>query len=153
VDRLATLRLDLFRWRVTLMVLVACCAFLVDLVSKTVAVEMRPDALLFNVSDRMPFGFAGGLAIVVGSSLLMCVLPVRLVAVGAGLALGGSLGNIGSRHWWSELGGSPDFIRFTDGSTGNLADVSIAAGAMFMVLSTIVWLAWTAFAPARNPVG
>ena len=51
------------------------------------------------------------------------------------------------------FGGSPDFIPFTDGSTGNLADISIAAGAMFMVLSTIAWLAWTAFAPARNPVG
>ena len=153
MNRFPTLRLDRFRWRVSLMVLVACSAFLVDLVSKTVAVELSPDALLFNVSDRMPFGFAAGLVIVVGTSLLMCVLPVRLVAVGAGLALGGSLGNISSRHWWSELGGSPDFIRFTDGSTGNLADVSIAAGAMFMVLSTIAWLAWTAFAPARDPAG
>ena len=110
--------------------------FFVDLVSKTVAVELWPDALLFNVSDRMPFGLAAGLVhrgVRARCSRACCRSGSSRSA--PGLALGGSLGNLGSRHWWGELGGTPDFIRFADGSTGNLADLSIAAGAMFMVLS------------------
>ena len=146
-NRLATLELDDFPQRLSVMILAAFCALFVDVVSKTVAVEVWPDALLFNVSDRMPFGLAAGILLAAASSVLACVLPVRLVAVGAGLALGGSVGNLASRHWWGELGGSPDFIRFTDGSTGNLADLSIAAGAMFMLISIVAWLAWTAFGP------
>ena len=144
-SRFATLELDAFPQRLSVMVLAAFSALFVDLVSKTVVVELWPDALLFNVSDRMPFGLAAGIVIAFASSVLACVLPVRLVAVGAGLALGGSIGNLASRHHWGELGGSPDFIRFTDGSTGNFADLSIAAGAMFMLISIVAWLAWTAF--------
>jgi lipoprotein signal peptidase len=151
VNRFATFELHRFRRRVTLMLVVAASAIVVDLVTKTAAVELWPSTLLFNVSDRMPYGLAGGLAIAAATSVLMCVLPVRLVAVGAGLALGGSLANVASRQWWGELGGTPDFIRFSDGSTGNLADLSIAAGALFMLLSTIAWLAMTTFAPAREP--
>jgi signal peptidase (SPase) II len=150
VSRFATLELADFPQRLSVMVLAACSAVLLDLVSKTVAVELAPDALLFNVSDRMPFGLAAGILLAAASSVLACVLPVRLVAVGAGLALGGSLGNLASRHWWGELGGSPDFIRFSDGSTGNLADLSIAAGAMFMLISIVAWLAWTTFGTPRN---
>jgi hypothetical protein len=147
MTRLATLALDEFPQRVSLMVLAAISALFVDFVSKTVAVAVWPDALLFNVSDRALFGPGAGVIVISAlSSLLACVLPVRLVAVGAGLALGGSAGNLASRHWWGELGGSPDFIRFADGSTGTIADLSIAAGALFMLLSTVAWLAWTTFA-------
>jgi hypothetical protein len=151
VSRFATLELDDFRVRVSLMTLAAFSALLVDFVSKTIAVATWPDALLFNVSEQTPFGLGAELIVVVAlCSLLACVLPVRLVAVGAGLAFGGSLGNLTSRHWWSELGGSPDFIRFADGSTGNVADISIAAGTGFMLLSTIAWLFWTTFGPTRG---
>jgi hypothetical protein len=147
MTRLATLELDEFPQRVSLMMLAAVSALFVDFVSKTVAVAVWPDALLFNVSDRALFGPGAGVIVISAlSSLLACVLPVRLVAVGAGLALGGSVGNLASRHWWGELGGSPDFIRFSDGSTGNLADLSIAAGALFMLLSIVAWLVWTTFA-------
>jgi lipoprotein signal peptidase len=147
MNRLATLELDDFPQRVSVMILAAFSVFFVDLVSKTIAVEVAPDDLLFNVSTRSLFGLgAGAIVIAALSSLLACVLPIRLVAVGAGLALGGAVGNLTSRHHWGELGGSPDFIRFSDGSIGNLADLSIAAGAMFMVLSIVVWLAWTTFA-------
>jgi hypothetical protein len=147
MTRLATLELDAFPQRVMLMVAASLSALFFDLVSKTIAVAIWPDALLFNVSAAEPFGLGAGLIVVAAlSSLLACVLPVRLVAVGAGLALGGSVGNLASRHWWADLGGSPDFIRFADGSTGNLADLSIAAGAAFMLLSTIAWLAWMVIA-------
>jgi lipoprotein signal peptidase len=151
VSRFATLELERFPQRVWLMVLAALSALLLDIVSKTIAVEIWPDALLFNVSDRSLFGLGAGVIVIAGlSSVLACVLPVRLVAVGAGLALGGSLGNLTSRHRWSELGGSPDFIRFSDGSTGNIADLSIAAGAGFMLLSTAAWLVWTTFVTVRD---
>ena len=150
MDRLATLELADFPQRVSVMVLAAFSAVFVDLVSKTIVVELWPDVLLFNVSDRMPFGLAAGILLAAACSVLACVLPVRLVAVGAGLALGGAVGNLSSRHWWGELGGSPDFIRFSDGSTGNLADLSIMAGAMFMLISIVAWLAWTTFGTPRN---
>jgi hypothetical protein len=151
--RFATLELDDYPQRVLLMVLAAFSALFVDFVSKTIAVAVWPDDLLFNVSTQSLFGLGTGMiAVAALSSLLACVLPVRLVAVGAGLALGGSVGNLTSRHWWGELGGSPDFIRFTDGSTGNFADLSIGAGAAFMLLSTVAWLAWTTFGtPATAP--
>ena len=151
MSRFATLELDSFWWRASLMTLAACSALLVDLISKTVAVAIWPDALLFNVSEGSFLGPGAGVIVIAAlCSLLACVLPVRLVAVGAGLALGGSLGNLTSRHWWSDLGGSPDFIRFSDGTTGNVADLAIAAGAGFMLLSTIVWLFWTTFGPTRG---
>jgi hypothetical protein len=138
--RFPTLELDAYRWRVSLMTLAASSALMVDLVSKNVAVAMHPDTLLFNVSDRMPFGLGSEVILVAAaSSLLACVLPVRMIAVGAGLALGGSLGNLTSRHWWGDLGGSPDFIPFADGSTGNLADLAIAAGAGGMLLGALAW--------------
>src|SRR5215210_4470046 len=152
MDRFATLELDEFPQRVTLMIAAALSAVLVDFVSKTFAVAIWPNDLLFNVSGT-PFGLGSGAIVVAAfSSLLACVLPVRLIAVGAGLALGGSVGNLASRHWWSTLGGSPDFIRFSDGSTGNVADLSIAGGAAFMVVSTVVWLSWLVLAPQRAPI-
>jgi hypothetical protein len=150
VSRFATLELDDFRWRVSLMTLATFSALLVDFVSKTIVVEIGPDTLLFNVSERTPFGLGTELIVIAAaSSVLACVLPVRMIAIGAGLALGGSLGNLTSRHWWSDLGGSPDFIRFADGSTGNVADLSIAAGAGGMLLGAIAWLVWTTVREAR----
>jgi Signal peptidase (SPase) II len=146
VARFATFELDDFRWRVSLMTLAACSALLVDFVSKTIAVAVGPDTLLFNISERTPFGLGTELILLAAaSSILACVLPVRMIAVGAGLALGGSLGNLTSRYWWGDLGGSPDFIPFADGSTGNVADVSIAAGAGGMLLGAIGWMVWTTF--------
>jgi Signal peptidase (SPase) II len=150
VSRFATLELDDFRWRVSLMTLATFSALLVDFVSKTIVVEIGPDTLLFNVSERTPFGLGTELIVIAAaSSVLACVLPVRMIAIGAGLALGGSLGNLTSRHWWSDLGGSPDFIRFADGSTGNVADLSIAAGAGGMLLGAIAWLVWTTVREGR----
>ena len=149
MDRLATLELDRFPQRVTLMMAASLSILFADFVSKTIAVELWPSTLLFNVSDRAPFGVAGGLALIAASSVLACMLPVRLVAVGAGLGLGGSLGNLASRRWWEDFGGAPDFIRFADGSTGNVADLAIVAGVGCILLSTVAWLA--TFVVQREP--
>ena len=129
----------------------ALAAFAVDFVSKEVAVALEPASLLFHVSDRSPFGLGSSLILVAAlTSLLACVVPARLVVVGAGVALGGAVGNLVSRHWWGARGGSPDFIRFGDGSIGNVADVFIALGLATTLIGIAVWLAWTTFAARRH---
>ena len=146
---LETLELERFPERALVMAAAAFAAFLVDFVSKELAVALEPDTLLFHVSDRDPFGLGAALIVVVGAmSLLACVVPSRIVAIGAGAALGGALGNRMSREWWSSHGGSPDFIRFGDGSTGNVADLFIAAGLGVMLIGSVVWLVR---AVARHP--
>ena len=126
-------------------------ALAVDFASKGIAVAVEPQTLLFNVSERDVFGLGAGAIVLAGlGSLLMCVLPLRLIALGAGVALGGALGNLASRHWWEHRGGSPDFIPFADGSTGNVADLFIAFGAFTMLLATVAWLVST-LVVARRP--
>ena len=154
VDRLATLRLDLFRSRVTLMVL-----------RGVLRVPRRPGLEDGRRRDvrRMRSSSTSRIACRSGSprgssssraarcSCASCRSGWSRSARGSRSA--DRSGTSAAATGGADFGGSPDFIRFADGSTGNLADVSIAAGAMFMVLSTIAWLAWTAFAPARNPLG
>jgi hypothetical protein len=141
VSRFATLDLPGFPYRASLMAAVAVTALAVDFVSKEIVVALDLQTLLFNVSDRNVFGLgASAILVAAASSLLMCVLPLRVVAVGAGVALGGALGNLTSRHWWEQRGGSPDFIPFADGSTGNIADLFIAFGAFTMLFGIVAWL-------------
>jgi hypothetical protein len=129
----------------------ALAALAVDFTTKSVAVALEAEPLIFHVSDRAPFGLGGSLILVAAStSLLACVVPARLVAIGAGVALGGALGNLASREWWSERGGSPNFIRFADGSTGNVGDLFIFAGLGTMLFGTLAWLGWTVFAQRRR---
>jgi len=150
MGRLTSLDLPGLPGRAALMALAAAGALAIDFASKQIAVAAEPSTLLFHVSDRDTFGLGTSMILLAAAgSLLACVLPVRVVALGAGAALGGALGNLASRHWWSDLGGSPDFIRFADGSTGNVADLCIAAGATTMLLGSIAWLAWTVVAARR----
>jgi hypothetical protein len=151
LGRFATLELQTYPRRVVTMGAVALGALAFDLLTKHVAVAVEPGTLLFNVSDRAPFELGWGLIFVVAAcSLLACVLPVRVVAVGAGLALGGALGNLISRRLWADRGGSPDFIRFSDGSTGNVADLLIVTGGAAMLLGALVWLGRTLAADRRR---
>jgi hypothetical protein len=141
---LETLELDRFPNRAVVMAIAALAAFVVDFVTKEVAVAIEPGSLRFHVSDLEPFGLGASLILVVAAtSLLACVLPARLVAVGAGVALGGGLGNLVSRHWWSVRGGSPDFIPLVDGSIANLADFFIGLGVGTMLIGSVGWLVWT----------
>jgi hypothetical protein len=144
VERFATLELPGWPRRAVLMAAVACVALAADLGSKAVAVAVAPHTLLFNVSQHSPFGLGESLIVVLAAlSLTACVLPARAVALGAGLALGGALGNLASRRLWAGRGGSPDFIPFADGSTGNVADVLIVTGGLLTVGAAVAWLAWT----------
>jgi hypothetical protein len=144
VSRFATLELERFPSRALLMAIAALAALAVDFTTKELAVALDPSTLLFNVSDRAPFGLGATLILVAAAtSLLACVVPARIVAVGAGIALGGGLGNLTSRYWWNARGGSPDFIPFGDGSTGNVADLFIGVGLGTMLIGTVAWLGWT----------
>jgi hypothetical protein len=151
VTHFSTLDLAGLPRRTVLMAVAACLALAVDFASKSLTVAFQPDSLLFNVSEVSPFGLGARplILLAAASSLLACVLPFRLVALGAGAALGGALGNLLSRHWWSANGGSPDFIRFADGSTGNAADLFIVGGAAMMVLAAVAWLLSTLHAHQR----
>jgi hypothetical protein len=144
VDRFPTLELVTYPRRAVVMAAAAGLALSVDFMSKTVAVAVWPPSLLFNISTHTPFGMGERLIVVLAAcSLLACVLPSRVVGIGAGLALGGAIGNLVSRYAWSGLGGSPDFIPFGDGSTGNVADLCIVLGGLAMLLGTALWLAST----------
>jgi lipoprotein signal peptidase len=151
VTRFATLDLPGFPYRASLMAAAAVVALALDFVSKEIVVALEPGTLLFHVSDRDVFGLgAGAILVAASSSLLVCVLPLRVIAIGAGAALGGALGNLTSRHWWEQRGGSPDFIPFADGSTGNVADLFIALGAFTMLFGIVAWLVSTLVTPRRR---
>jgi hypothetical protein len=144
VSNFETLALRRFPHRALIMVAAGLMAFAVDFVAKEIAVALEPRTLRFHVTDLRPFGLGASLIFVAAAtSLLACVVPVRLVVIGAGVALGGGLGNLVSRHWWSERGGSPDFIPLADGSIANAADFFIAFGVSTMLIGTVVWLCWT----------
>jgi lipoprotein signal peptidase len=122
----------------------ALAALVLDFLTKTIAVAAAPRTLLFHVSSLEPFGLGASLILVAAAtSLMACVLPTRVVAVGSGVALGGGLGNLASRYWWNDRGGSPDFIRLPDGSTANVADFFIATGLATTLVGSVVWLGWT----------
>jgi hypothetical protein len=141
VSRFATLDLPGFPYRASLMAAAAVMALAVDFVSKEIVVALDPGTLLFNVSDRDVYGLGtAAILVAASSSLLVCLLPMRVIAIGGGVALGGALGNLTSRHWWEQRGGSPDFIPFADGSTGNIADLFIAFGAFTMLIGVVAWL-------------
>jgi hypothetical protein len=143
-----TFRLDTYPQRAFLMGVAALAALVVDLCTKQLLVALEPATLLFNVNDDSPFGLGSALIFVLlACSLAACVLPARFIAVAAGIALGGALGNLTSRYWWSHRGGSPDFIRFGDGSTGNVADLFIFFGAFAMLLGAMAWLVWSILGP------
>ena len=144
MTRFETLELERFPKRALVMAAAALAAFSVDFLSKHIAVSLEPDTLLFHMSDRDPFGVGAALILVVATmSVLASVVPARTVVLGAGGALGGAVGNLVSREWWSARGGSPDFIRFGDGSTGNVADLFIGVGIAAMLIGIAVWLALT----------
>ena len=78
--------------RLLMIASVALVVAAVDWVLKAYALEvLRPDQVLFNPADR-PFTLAVACALVGGG--LMAVARSRLMALGAGLIVGGGLGNL-----------------------------------------------------------
>ena len=143
MDRFPTLALTRYPQRAALMVAAAAAALALDFASKEIAVAVRPSTLVFNIGWRIGLSTTDASLIFVAAacSLLACILPARAISFSAGLALGGALGNLTSRpRWWESRGGTPDFIPFGDGSTGNVGDVFIAVGVSGMLAGVIAWL-------------
>ena len=130
-----------FRARASLMLFAAAAAAIVDFATKEIAVAAAPQSVLFNpFQDPILAGERVLFTAVVACSFLACVFPARLVAIGAGAAFGGAIGNLASRiRWWPEFGGTSDFIPMGGDYVGNVADVFIFVGAWTMVLATVVW--------------
>ena len=146
MERLPSFDLPALPARVQLMALAAVAVLCLDWVTKHVVVSLQPATLVHHVTDQGWAQYGNEVILVAAAcSLLACVLPLRVVAIGAGVALGGALGNLTSRYRWDSLGGSPDFIPFADGSVGNVADVCIALGVATMLAGSTAWLLWSAF--------
>ena len=150
MNRLATLELDRFRQRVTLMVR-----------GRPIGAPRR-----LRLEDRRSRALAGRAPVQrVGSDALRpsggardrgCELAARVRAADqAGRGRSGARARRLARQsrqppLVGDLGGSPDFIRFTDGSTGNVADLSIAAGACSCWSARSPGSPSTTFVTARN---
>ena len=67
------------------------------------------------------------------------------LAVGAGLVLGGALGNLGERIFGGHGGQVPDFVTLDYWPTFNLADACVTVG-------VIIVIACLLFGPPRAPM-
>src|SRR5689334_10160094 len=135
LERFVTFDLPSYPRRASVLLAATLLAVCSDFAAKSVAVGLSPSTLLFHTSTHSAFAHSAMWILILGGcSLLACVLPSRVIAIGAGVALGGAIGNLASRYLWASQGGSPDFIPFGDGSIGNLADLSIMVGAAVMLL-------------------
>ena len=154
VNRFAALELGDYPRRAAVMAAAACAVLVVDFASKEAVVALSPDVLFFNYVGALTSSADASLILVAAAcSLLACVLPERAVVLGAGVALGGALGNLASRpRWWGTYGGTPDFIPFADGSTGNLADIFILIGSAAMLLGVVGFLGWKLVGERRSAV-
>lgn len=94
--------------------------------------------------DRFPHRAA------VMSAAALAAFAVDFATKELAVALGGGLGNLASRQWWSALGGSPDFIPWPGGSTGNVADLFIAIGLGVMLAGSVGWLCWAVATSGRS---
>lgn len=117
----------------------------IDLAHKALAVAARGDTLAYH--DR-----SAAWALALGAAVLVEVTAIalvgsRLVAVAGGVLLGGSAGNLLAVPLWGSV---PDPIGAGAVST-NLADLSIAAGALFL-LAAVVAFGWLERARLGEPV-
>ena len=116
-------------FRLLMIASVALVVAAVDWVLKAYALEvLRPDQVLFNPADR-PFHIAVACGLVGGG--LMAVARSRLMALGAGLIVGGGLGNLAEL---AVFGRVTDFIPlgFPSGSMWSPADLFLLCGMVLL---------------------
>lgn len=130
--------------RARIALLVAVPAFAVDQISKLVAAAVRPDSYVLNPTSLSMWWDVA----VISVTVAVLLVPFRLLAIAAGLWLGGAAGNLFDAHVWP--GGVPDFIRVGAlRGTFNLADAFIAAGAAGMGILLLVWV-WVSATTLRK---
>jgi lipoprotein signal peptidase len=87
--------------------------------------------------DRSPGAFLLMAAVVAGLLLLVPLVPWTPVAIGAGIAAGGALGNLVSMLVWS--GGVPDPLVVPGVVAFNLADVFVLAGDALLLTTAALY--------------
>ncbi len=151
------------RRRICLVILVAIAALAADQVTKSIAVARLqthevhiagPIAFRLQYNSGIAFSIGTGLTgpiIVVAIVLVLVVawfarrVPTTGAAVGAGLILGGAVGNLSDRLFRGHHGAVVDFIYTKYWPTFNLADASIVCGCIIV--------AWTLIASGRSRRG
>ena len=117
----------------TLLVVAALVAA-VDLAHKAQALAVRGDDVLLH--ERSP-AYAAGIVVAVSAwSLAVLAARSRGLAVGAGLLLGGAVGNAGSWLLWPARDGVPNPWLLDGGSWAlafNVADVAVACALLLVV--------------------
>jgi signal peptidase II len=133
---------------------IAVVVVVVDRVTTTLAVDHLHDvrhlwgpfglALTFN--SGFAFSLFSGRAVIV--TLLLCVGVLVLawvvaqartvpIAIGAGLVLGGAVGNLSERIAGGHSGRVPDFITLDYWPTFNFADACVTVGVIVVIISLL----------------
>ncbi len=129
---------------------VAAAVVVADWVTTTIAVEHLHDArhvwgpfgLALTYNSGFAFSLFSGRAVVVTVFLCIGVVVLAFVvarvrtvplAVGAGLVLGGAVGNLSERIAGTHGGRVPDFITLDYWPTFNLADACVTVGMIVVV--------------------
>jgi signal peptidase II len=133
---------------------IAVVVVVVDRVTTTLAVDHLHDvrhvwgpfglALTFN--SGFAFSLFSGRAVIV--TVLLCVGVVALafvvaqvrslpMAIGAGLVLGGAVGNLSERIVGGHSGKVPDFITLSYWPTFNFADACVTVGVVVVIVALL----------------
>jgi signal peptidase II len=133
---------------------IALAVVILDWVTTAVAIDhlhdvrhvWGPFGLALTYNSGFAFSLFSGRAVAV--TVLLCfgvlvlaviVAQVRTVplAVGAGLVLGGAVGNLGQRIFGGHGGRVPDFITLRYWPTFNLADACVTIGVVVVVVALL----------------
>jgi signal peptidase II len=115
-----------------------------------------PFGLALTFNSGFAFSLFSGRAVAitvllcVGVAILAVVVAgVRTVpmAVGAGLVLGGAVGNLSQRIFGGHGGRVPDFITLNYWPTFNLADACVTIGVVIVIVALVFGDAWRVHEP------
>jgi signal peptidase II len=146
---------------------IAVVVVVVDRVTTTLAVDHLHDArhlwgpfgLALTFNSGFAFSLFSGRAVIV--TVLLCVgvlvlawvvAQVRTVplAIGAGLVLGGAVGNLSERIAGGHGGQVPDFVTLNYWPTFNFADACVTVGVVIVVISLVFGQSGVAGDPERG---
>jgi signal peptidase II len=133
---------------------VAVVVVVVDRVTTTLAVDHLHDArhiwgpfgLALTFNSGFAFSLFSGRAVIVTVLLCLGVLVLAWVvtqvrtlplAIGAGLVLGGAVGNLSERIVGGQAGRVPDFVTLDYWPTFNFADACVTIGVVIVVIALL----------------
>jgi len=133
----------------------AALVLVVDRITTTVAEDhlrgvvhvWGPFGLALSFNSGFAFSLFSGRAVPVTILLTAAVVVIAIVvarvrtvpqAVGGGLVLGGAAGNVSERLFGDHAGQVADFVTLSHWPTFNVADASVTAGVVVLVV-TLLW--------------